>query len=389
MIRTLVAAALLVPLAWPGSSPVLAQSQSAVVLAGYGTATYEGTLSDDYPNDFSASVSPVILYSMGGDVLFETELEFGLSGDRTTTMLEYAQIDYLGFDRLQIVAGKFLLPFGVFGERLHPSWINKLPSSPILFGHAHGGVAEGALLPILSDAGLMVRWAQPFGTGWALDFSGWVSQGPRVVEGAEGDDHGHAPVAPPLVTAFAAAPGHDGPDVLAPGDDRVDLPAPSVGFGVAFADNNENKMLGGRLGVVKGPSFEAYVSGFHAMYDPESFLDYTGGALSVEWRHDGFELRGEAVVLQQEFEEDVGVYETLDRSGFYLQASKRVGAWEPVARFGRMNDATVDDVVVGEDRSELAVGVNYWLEASVPLKLAWEYHEDGADSFVVQWAFGF
>jgi hypothetical protein len=383
MTRTVACAGLTALLATIYVSPTRAQSRSTVVLAGYGSATYEGTLSDDYPNDFSASVSPVLLYSMGGDVLFEAELEFGLSGELTTTTLEYAQIDYMGFDNIQIVAGKFLLPFGVFGERLHPSWVNKLPSSPILFGHAHGGVAEGALLPILSDAGLMLRWAQPFGTGWALDFSGWVSQGPRLVEEGAGDGHAHAVALPRPVMDEPGVPPGSGSAA------QAELPAPAVGFGVAFADNNKNKMLGGRLGLVRGPSFEAYVSGFHAMYDAANFLDYVGAALSVEWRKGTFEIRAEGVLLQQEFEEDLGVYPTLDRSGFYVQASRRFGAWEPVVRFGRMNDAKVDGAVVGEAHSQLALGLDYWFGSSIPLKLAWEYHEEEDDRLMVQWAFGF
>ncbi len=125
------------------AAPLVGQNQSGFVIAGYGSTTYEGVTQGVYRNDFSASVSPVLLYSKGTDILFEAELEFGLTGDATSTTLEYAQIDYLGFENVQFIAGKFLLPFGVFGERIHPTWINKLPTMPIVFGHAHGGVAGG------------------------------------------------------------------------------------------------------------------------------------------------------------------------------------------------------------------------------------------------------
>lgn len=237
------------------AQPTDAQNRSIFLVGGYGTTTYEAAATKAFPNDFRASVSPVILYTMGRDVIFETELEFGLSGAATTTTLEYAQIDYLGFEKVQIIAGKFLVPFGIFGERLHPTWINKLPSAPVLFGHAHGGVAESGLLPIMSDAGLMVRWAQPVGSTAMLDFSGYVTQGPRLAPAQE-DDH--------------AGDEHDPTE---PDDDH----APPVAFGTSFTDNNTNKMVGARLGIVKGSSFEAYVSGFHSMYDEDNFLDYTGG----------------------------------------------------------------------------------------------------------------
>ena len=194
-------------------------TRANIVFTGYGSATYEAAMNTAFENNFTASISPIFLYNMGGDVLFETELEFGLSGEATTTTLEYAQIDYLGFDKVIITAGKFLVPFGIFGERLHPTWINKLPTAPLLFGHAHGGVAEGSLLPVLSDAGLMVRVAQPLGSSWNLNLSMYVTQGPTLVEAdAQGD-------------------GHDDDH----GDDQggaTDFIAPGVGFGIAFNDNN-------------------------------------------------------------------------------------------------------------------------------------------------------
>ena len=90
--------ALAVLLAMVMAQPVVAQSRSILVLAGYGSAGYEAATSSEFPNDFTVSVSPVILYTMGRDIVFETELEFGLSGTQTTTALEYAQIDYLGFE---------------------------------------------------------------------------------------------------------------------------------------------------------------------------------------------------------------------------------------------------------------------------------------------------
>ena len=348
------------------AQPTDAQNRSIFLVGGYGTTTYEAAATKAFPNDFRASVSPVILYTMGRDVIFETELEFGLSGAATTTTLEYAQIDYLGFEKVQIIAGKFLVPFGIFGERLHPTWINKLPSAPVLFGHAHGGVAESGLLPIMSDAGLMVRWAQPVGSTAMLDFSGYVTQGPRLAPAQE-DDH--------------AGDEHDPTE---PDDDH----APPVAFGTSFTDNNTNKMVGARLGIVKGSSFEAYVSGFHSMYDEDNFLDYTGGALSVEWRRAGFELRGEAVVTSQEFVVDA-TFQELERSGYYAQISRRFGSIEPVVRWGDLADGTVGDETANEGHHEIALGLDYWLRPTIPVKAAWEFHQGRDDRIYLQWAYGF
>jgi hypothetical protein len=161
-----------------------------------------------------------------------------------------------------------------------------------------------------------------------------------------------------------------------------------VAFGTSFGDNNTNKMFGGRIGVVRGPSFEAYVSGFHAMYDEGDYLDYVGGALSVELRRGSFELRGEGVATLQEVEFETE-FRDLKRQGIYVQASNRFDQWEPVARYGWLSDARVAGTTTREAHQELALGLVRWLQPSVPIKLAYEFHEGLDDRLTLQWAYGF
>lgn len=360
-------------------SPLAAQSGNSFLLAGYGSAGWSGAAGGErFVSDFTASVSPLMLYSVGEDLLFEAELEFGLEGDATETSLEYAQIDYLGLGRLQLTAGKILLPFGVFGERIHPTWINKLPTKPLIFGAGHGSASAESLLPVLGDAGLLVRTKQPLGHTWAFDVSAYITQGPT--DGVAGhDEEEQGP-------AMALLPG--GPLASEAGEAVEQAIAPPLMFGAAFGDNNGNKMVGARLGLVRGGQFELYASGLTATYDAESVLDYSAAALSAEFRRGGLEIRGEGVITRQEFEHEHD-FETLSRSGFYLQASHRRGSWEPVMRLSRVNDAEVAGAVVAEGHNELAVGVDYWLASSVPLKFVWEFHEDRDSTFGIQWAFGF
>lgn len=349
------------------------------VLTGYGTASYDAGL-DDFESGFTASVSPVLLYRMGDDLLFESELEFEVEGAGTNLVLEYAQVDYLGFERFQVSVGKFLLPFGVFGERLHPSWINKLPTMPLLYGHAHGGQASGALLPVLSDIGLMGRYNLPLG-GLNLDLSLFVTQGPMMVEegGLEPDDHSHARTA-----GVAAAPGHEAEADPLP----TAFAIPEVAFGVSFPDNNKNKMLGLRAGLVSGPGFEVYVSGFHAMYDPDDYLDLTGLSASLEYRRGSGELRAEGAVLRQEFD-DGGVFRSVSTPGYYVQYAYRLGKLEPVVRWSQLLAGEVDEVTANPERNELSLGLEYWVGPSVPIKLAYALNSDAEDRLILQWAFGF
>ncbi len=369
--RAVATAGLVVLTLMPAS--VQAQNRSIFVVGGYGTTTFEANASNVYRNDFGASVSPVILYTMGRDVVFETELEFGMNGANTTTTLEYAQIDYLGFERVQLIAGKFLVPFGVFGERIHPSWINKLPTGPVVYGHAHGGVAETGLLPVLSDAGVMMRWAQPFSGKLRLDFSAYVTQGPQLGGEDDHDEEEGAGLEDPM--PFSAL---------------EDGPAPAVAFGTGFGDNNNTKMVGARLGLLSGGSAGIYVSGFTGKYDEEDDLSFTAGGLSVEWRVAGLELRGEGVLTRQKFMDEVeATTETLNRSGFYLQGSKRLDRFEPVVRWGMLADGTVDGTTTIEGYNEVALGLNFWMRPTIPLKIAYEFHEGLDDRMYVQWAYGF
>lgn len=383
-------AALATALLLAGLQPAAAQQAAPyfpganLVLAGYGTAQYSVLLPAEggattSANNFTASLAPILLFQMGEDLLFEAEMEFGLSGETTTTTLEYAQIDYLGFESVVVVAGKFLLPFGLFGERLHATWVNKLPNPPLLYGHAHGGVAEAALLPILADAGAMARYSRPMGADWGLDVSFFVTQGPRMVADgaghADGDTHN-------VVAAANVDPEHDD------GGAAAAAIVPTVAFGTSFADNNDNKMLGARVGFVRAPRLEVYVSGFHAMYDADSYLDFTGANVAAEVRARGFEFRSEVALLRQEFATETE-YLTSKRGGYYVQLSRTFGRVEPVARWGHLLEEELRGSLIQEGRQRLALGASYWIAPTSPLKVMYEWDSLDDGALVVQWAIGF
>lgn len=224
----------------------------------------------------------------------------------------------------------------------------------------------------------MMRLNQPLASAWHLDLSAWVTQGPTLAS-ESGDDHADAHDTTVPLTA-ALEPGHD---------EASPYDVPQVGFGVGFNDNNKNKMVGARLGLVNGPSFEVYVSGFHAMYDPGNYLDFKGGALSLEARRAGWEFRTEAAMLWQEFENDDGTFQTLESPGYYAQFAKRFGLFEPVLRWSQLLDAEVEGEVARPGRKDFTAGVNYWLSETIPLKVAYVIDPDRDDRVLVQWAFGF
>jgi hypothetical protein len=369
-------------------APAAVAQEVDAVLTGYGTTGYGAALNGDYPNDFTASFTPVTLFQMGDDLLFEGEIDFSLHGGSTDITLEHAQVHYLGFERVQVTAGKFHLPFGIW---MHPTWVNKMPDPPLLYGHTHGGVAENALLPILFDVGVMTRGKQPLSSSWALTGALWVSQGPQIA--AAGDGHGHGEgeghahisraVSGSRISTIASG-GYDNGN----GGHEHPVEVPSVAYGTAYTDINTNKMIGAQLRLMNMGGFMIHLAGFHGTYDGEGKLPIGGVNLSLKWQPGAYDFRGEGILLRQEFPHAHAV-ETVDRGGYYLQLTRRLGGFEPVVRWSHLLEARVEETRVQASRRQLALGLNYWITPSMPVKLAYELGLDGSDEVLVQWAFGF
>ncbi len=149
------------------------------------------------------------------------------------------------------------------------------------------------------------------------------------------------------------------------GIDRIDLLTPGLEFGMSF--------LSGRA---SGSEDRYNLTGLDARY-------------SVR----GFEFRGEWARLSRR-----SGFTIPDGSGYYVQLAYRnrewrgqlglrdvLGRFEPVIRWGEVRNAGT------ASRDQLALGLNYWLFESAPLKIAYEI-KDGADNdnrFVLQFAYGF
>jgi hypothetical protein len=89
-------------------------------------------------------INPVLLLPLGSHVLFETRTDFTgffqhrneTSGDYTGKIyktVEFVQLDWLANSHVIPVAGRYLLPFGLYAERLDPLWIANLQDTPVDF----------------------------------------------------------------------------------------------------------------------------------------------------------------------------------------------------------------------------------------------------------------
>ncbi len=104
-------------------------------------------------------LDPVLLIPVGSQVLFESRADFtgvyqkemltsGSYTGKIFTDIAFAQIDWLANSHVNVVAGRYLLPFGLYSERLQPIWIKNLQDAPITasIGTRTSGSGDGIML---------------------------------------------------------------------------------------------------------------------------------------------------------------------------------------------------------------------------------------------------
>lgn len=349
------------------------------LLTGWGATRYNWN-SEENSNTFLATFVPIFLYRFNDSLLFEGELELELEDDGSTEVeLEYAQIDWVLNDYSTLVAGKYLLPFGEFIERLHPAWINKMATSPLIYREG------GGILPFTA-LGAQVRGGVDlgYGLGTHAGYTVYIANGPRYES-----DEGGAP--------FVA--------------NNVDI--------------NRNKAFGARLEMFPLPlDWEAGWlrfggSTYNGKWDEAGEQWFTSWGLDGLYWYDDFELRGEFISTRRALD---GPQNDL-RDGWYLQASYQLASLLPspldrlelVARYAEMNnrfpqeeEEEDDDEHVefgrvfsgGDDSGELlnrpreiSIGLDYWITPSFVAKVEYDRiiprGEPTNDQIWVELALGF
>jgi hypothetical protein len=321
---------------------------SRFLLAGYGYGGFESFKGED--STFKSALAPIFLWRLNNKLLFEAEPEFELEGRETEVNLEYANLSYILNDYVTLKAGKFLTPFGIFTERLHAAWINKLPDAPLVFRE------EGGLVPI-SSTGFQASGNIPFGDS-NLVYALYLSNGPRVNSGA------------------------DEPE-------EVGL----LHFD-SNTDGNNNKAIGGRIGWRAFGGLELGYSFKNARVDvPNGTRDALLQGVDLTYVRDSQTLRG-VLDLRGEWvwsRVSRATYDPTGAAGFgplsfdnrrrggYLQAAYRpskLGAeWVHNLEFVARRDLLLQPEGPPEstDERRWTFGVNYWLGSSTALKAAYDF----------------
>ena len=281
-------------------SPNSPFSRTRFHLAGFATIHFQFT-AESGPNFASVLLAPVFLWRLHDRILFEAELEAGYSDGEFELGVEYAQADFIVWDYTTVVVGLSLLPLGIYTERLHPGWINRSMDAPYPYQGGHGA----GPIP-MSGLGIQVRGAVPLGQVASVNYAAFLTNGPGQGGGA---------------------------------------PA----LGGSIPDNNWNKFVGGRVGVLPLRELEFGVSGATGLWDDNVSKRYSvlvGDVMAST--SFGLSVQGEYLTTRT----DVGDDDPEIRHLWWTQLAWRLlpapgilKRFEIVARYGGavMPEETVDD----------------------------------------------
>jgi len=331
-------------------------SKSGFQLAGY--AAFDWTDAQGADNEFSGvKFAPIFHYQYGQIFQFEGELEF-ISQDNgeVETELEYAAGTLFLNDYMGLQMGKFLSPLGQYVQNLHPSWINKLPSNPLGFGH------DGAAPT--SNVGIALRGGLPQVADIRSNYVVFVSNAPTYGVADDGD-------------------------VVIDASGKTTASDVSKTWGGRFAVNPVAGMEIGVSGAI-GKAAEGITVGADTF---NIARDYDAYGFDIMYNANGFDFKAEHIE-QHIGENSASALEGGKWRARYAQASYQFTSLkiEPVLRYSDYHNPE-------QEKNQWAVGVNYLFANNVIAKLAYEYNTDEDDDAVsssandnrvlAQFAFGF
>ncbi len=356
--------------------------QSKFMLRGYYHSGFEAVTIDDETeyNFVGGSINPIMMFKQSDKLFFEAEFEGEFEEGNFEFGLEYADMSYVLNRYMTIRAGKFILPFGTFMEKLHPAWINRMATRPLGFGH--DGIAPS------SDVGVELRGA--FYTGSTkLNYQIYVVNGPQLKDG-----------------------------------DHEPEEAGMLSFGFK-EDNNADKSVGGRLGIFpfSNSMLELGVSGLTGKVGTEasvfediranlfavdlSFvknLDFMKSVIDIKGQFNNSQLDKASYFVPEDTTGATYEYDNKSTT-YYGQLSIRpalvsnsfVRKLELVGRYSAMQ--TPEGSFWEQNPTQTAIGINYWVDWRTVLKLGYQT-TDGLGShdeeikitsslFYIHWAMGF
>lgn len=320
-------------LACAALEPAPASAQGLHV-TGYGNVEFLSQQGANSTFDLH-NLNLIVVGQLRGDLFAAGEVEYEHGGDEVA--LEYAYLAFTRLRYLNIVGGKFIVPFGSFNVN-HPAWMNKVPGRPFGF--------DRVLPATYSDVGVLVRGGVRAGYLNRITYDAWV------VNGLAGDAGG---------------------DLRDMRDNNLDV--------------DGSKFYGGRVGFVERHGFDIGASLHTGTYNDAEGLDVTFLGFDATLQQAGFELKGEYVQASQETATG-----DLDKKGFYVQAGYLPVSWfEPTIRFSQM-DFPGDS---NRDLREVSFGGSFYPSDLGALRIFYRVNKERSvpetdnNQFTVQFTVGF
>jgi len=360
----------------------LKPGKSKFMLRGYYHSGFESIAQGEHTNNNfnSGNIAPILMFKQSDKLFFEAEFEGGYEMGEFEWGIEYSDMSYILNKYMTIRAGKFLLPFGSFMEKLHPAWVNRLATRPLGFGH--DGVAPS------SDVGIEVRGAFYAGN-IKLNYQVYTVNGPQLKDGSDEPDE-----------------------------------AGMLKFGY-MEDNNNNKAIGGRIGIFP----------FSNSMMELGFSGLSGVAGADESVYEG--IRANLYAIDLSFVKNISALQSVidikgqynfsqiddanylvpdDTSGLFYDYNNASNAYyaqlsirpslvsneflrklELVGRYSALN--TPEGALWEQNATQLALGLNYWIDWRTVVKIGYQTTDGlgGHDSaspetqnmLYIHWAMGF
>ena len=151
-------------------APGAAEGSPIPVITGF--MSYQTNLSPGTV-DLNPEFDPTVLLPIGSKLLIQSEFDMSLDVTHDSgrwgpayvdKSIEYLQTDYFAHPNLTLVVGRYMIPFGIYRERMHPLWIRDLQAEPISF-----------TLNATSGNGAMLRGAAHLTPSVNVTYAGYYS----------------------------------------------------------------------------------------------------------------------------------------------------------------------------------------------------------------------
>ncbi|MBX9785302.1 MAG: hypothetical protein K2X48_18615 [Chitinophagaceae bacterium] len=353
------------------SSQAQVARASKFVIVGYTSVSAKFSKADGAAFN-NLVFNPIFLWQPHKNILIEAEMETEIEGTETKIDMGYANASFFLHKYLTVRTGKFISPFGIFQDRLHPSWINKLPTVPVGTGEDEFGVGP------TSEIGVDFRGGVPLGSA-KMNYSIFFANGAQLITD---------PATPSKQGTFTYGNADAISKKLTVGGRLGLLPFSnsSLELGVSYRNGN----VGDKNSIYKNVGSQMYA--LDMIYVKQ--LDFIKGMFDVkaQWNKVNVD-KTEYIDPNDPTGNTLYTFEN-KRSSFFTQAAYRpsmaqgkfLKKTELVFRYAGFNppDGAKDLIKI----KQYTYGINYWFNWRTAVKLAYQ-NQKNDNAFLVQFAVGF